>query len=127
MSVAETRIEIEDVQHWIGGRLTPSQSGRFGPVWNPATGEQQGRVLFASIEEVDMAVATAKAAFRAWRAGDRMRLRARQPNDRQRTPSRRGCLRDDRLRQIEKVVRSGTGHGVTLLAASSLREIHRAR
>src|ERR1041384_4515976 len=68
MSVAETRTEIEEVRHWVGGRLTPSNSGRSGTVWNPATGEQQGRVLFASANEVDSAVAIAKTAFPAWRS-----------------------------------------------------------
>ena len=31
-------------------------SGRSGPVWNPATGEQSGAVDFATVEEVDAAV-----------------------------------------------------------------------
>ena len=47
---------------------SPATSGRTGPVWNPATGEQQAEVDFASVEEVDAAVAAAKAAFPAWRA-----------------------------------------------------------
>ena len=36
-------------------------------MYNPATGEQTGEVDFASVEEVDRAVAAAKAAFPAWR------------------------------------------------------------
>jgi malonate-semialdehyde dehydrogenase (acetylating)/methylmalonate-semialdehyde dehydrogenase len=59
---------IRTVNHWIGGRLTPSASGRSGVVWNPATGEAQAKVDFASVEEVDQAVAAAKAAFVEWRA-----------------------------------------------------------
>src|SRR5947208_7611446 len=43
-------------------------SGRSGAVYNPATGTQTGEVAFASIEEVQRAVAAAKAAFPAWRA-----------------------------------------------------------
>jgi malonate-semialdehyde dehydrogenase (acetylating)/methylmalonate-semialdehyde dehydrogenase len=43
-------------------------SGRQGPVYNPATGEVAREVDFASIEEVDAAVAAAAAAFPAWRA-----------------------------------------------------------
>src|SRR5262249_49285294 len=42
-------------------------SGRMGPVWNPATGEQQAEVDFASVGEVDNAVAVAKEAFAGWR------------------------------------------------------------
>jgi len=37
-------------------------------VFDPATGEQQASVDFASIEEVDQAIAVAKAAFPAWRS-----------------------------------------------------------
>src|ERR1700692_3093865 len=44
------------------------RSGRSGPVFNPATGQQTGAVDFASPEEVAQAVAAAKAAFPAWRA-----------------------------------------------------------
>ena len=43
-------------------------SGRSGPVWNPATGEQSGAVDFATVEEIDAAVQTAKEAFTTWRS-----------------------------------------------------------
>ena len=56
------------VSHWIGGRIVPGESGRSGPVYNPATGEQTGEVDFASAEEVDSAVTAAKEAFPEWRA-----------------------------------------------------------
>jgi len=56
------------INHWIGGQLVPGTSGRSGPVFNPATGEQTGEVDFASTEEIDRAVAVAKEAFPAWRA-----------------------------------------------------------
>src|SRR5215204_4307042 len=68
MSVAETAIGIKTVKHWVGGEPVGSQSGRSGIVWNPATGEQQALVGFASAAEVDQAVAIAKRAFPAWRA-----------------------------------------------------------
>jgi malonate-semialdehyde dehydrogenase (acetylating)/methylmalonate-semialdehyde dehydrogenase len=60
--------EIKRIGHWIGGRSVAGQSGRSGPVYNPATGEQTGAVDFASIEEIDAAIAAAKEAFPAWRA-----------------------------------------------------------
>jgi malonate-semialdehyde dehydrogenase (acetylating)/methylmalonate-semialdehyde dehydrogenase len=60
--------ELKRINHWIGGRSVAGQSGRSGPVYNPATGEQTGAVDFASIEEIDAAVAAAKEAFPAWRA-----------------------------------------------------------
>jgi len=59
---------MRSIDHWINGRLVASASGRSGPVFNPATGEQQASVGLASIAEVDDAVAAAKAAFPAWRA-----------------------------------------------------------
>ena len=31
---------MERIGHWIGGKVVPGESGRFGPVYNPATGEQ---------------------------------------------------------------------------------------
>ena len=58
----------ETVGHWMGGRRVAGASGRRGPVYNPATGELAREVDFASVEEVDAAVAAAKAAFPAWRA-----------------------------------------------------------
>ena len=58
---------VTRISHWIGGRLVSGESGRSGPVWNPATGEQTGEVDFASVEEVDQAVRAAKEAFEAWR------------------------------------------------------------
>ena len=47
------------IGHWIGGESVRGESGRKGPVYNPATGEQSGDVAFASVEEVDRAVAAA--------------------------------------------------------------------
>jgi len=63
-----TREGIARISHWIGGRTVAGESGRSGPVWNPATGEQTGEVDFATPEEVDKAVQAAKKAFSAWRA-----------------------------------------------------------
>ena len=54
------------IQHFIGGKFVPGRSGRSAPVFNPATGEQQGVVPLASAEEVNEAVALAQAAFPAW-------------------------------------------------------------
>jgi malonate-semialdehyde dehydrogenase (acetylating)/methylmalonate-semialdehyde dehydrogenase len=68
MAIADVSIGIRTVNHWIGGRLAASASGRSGVVWNPATGEAQAMVDFASVEEVDRAVKVAQAAFAEWRA-----------------------------------------------------------
>jgi malonate-semialdehyde dehydrogenase (acetylating)/methylmalonate-semialdehyde dehydrogenase len=56
------------VPHWIDGARVPGTSGRTGPVYDPATGRLAREVAFASVEEVDRAVAAARAAFPGWRA-----------------------------------------------------------
>jgi malonate-semialdehyde dehydrogenase (acetylating)/methylmalonate-semialdehyde dehydrogenase len=56
------------ISHWIDGAVVAGESGRAGPVFNPATGEQTASVDFASVAEVDAAVAAARSAFPAWRA-----------------------------------------------------------
>jgi malonate-semialdehyde dehydrogenase (acetylating)/methylmalonate-semialdehyde dehydrogenase len=66
MSAAVTT-EVKLIRHWIGGESVAGASGRTGPVYNPATGEQSGEVDFASVDEVDRAVAAAKTAFPEWR------------------------------------------------------------
>ncbi|MBK5291908.1 MAG: CoA-acylating methylmalonate-semialdehyde dehydrogenase [Acidobacteriia bacterium] len=68
MAIADVSVTTRTVNHWIGGKLVASQSGRSGTVWNPATGEAQAQVAFASASEVDQAVASAKKAFPEWRA-----------------------------------------------------------
>jgi malonate-semialdehyde dehydrogenase (acetylating)/methylmalonate-semialdehyde dehydrogenase len=65
---AERAGKLARVSHWIGGQLVRGESGRSGPVFNPATGEQTAEVDFASVEEIDHAVAAAKEAFPGWRA-----------------------------------------------------------
>jgi malonate-semialdehyde dehydrogenase (acetylating) / methylmalonate-semialdehyde dehydrogenase len=57
---------VRTVSHWIGGKLATGTSTRTGPVWNPATGEQQAEVLLASAADVDAAVQAAAAAFTTW-------------------------------------------------------------
>jgi malonate-semialdehyde dehydrogenase (acetylating)/methylmalonate-semialdehyde dehydrogenase len=59
---------MNHIHHWIDGRVVESTSGRTAPVFNPALGEQSGIVDLASLDEVDAAVASAKAAAVAWRA-----------------------------------------------------------
>jgi malonate-semialdehyde dehydrogenase (acetylating)/methylmalonate-semialdehyde dehydrogenase len=64
----EAAADLEHVQHWIGGRRVEGTSGRSGAVFNPATGQVARQVDFASAEEVDAAVRTAREAFPGWRA-----------------------------------------------------------
>src|SRR5436309_1489347 len=59
---------MSDVQHFINGKRAEGSSGRWGDVFNPATGERVRRVAFASGADVDAAVEAARAAFPGWAA-----------------------------------------------------------
>jgi malonate-semialdehyde dehydrogenase (acetylating)/methylmalonate-semialdehyde dehydrogenase len=59
---------MKRISHWINGSIVAGTSGNVGKVFNPATGTQSAEVDFASVSEVDAAVAAAKAALPAWRA-----------------------------------------------------------
>ena len=52
--------------HFIDGRRVKGASGRFGDVYNPATGEVACRVPLATVDEVKAAVAAAARAFPGW-------------------------------------------------------------
>ena len=56
------------ISHWVAGEVLGGESGRVGPVYDPATGEQQAEVDLASAAEVDRAVGAASEAFPAWRS-----------------------------------------------------------
>jgi malonate-semialdehyde dehydrogenase (acetylating) / methylmalonate-semialdehyde dehydrogenase len=59
---------MQRINHWIDGKIVESSSDRFGPVFDPATGEVQAEVALATVAEVDHVVAVAKAALPEWRA-----------------------------------------------------------
>ncbi|MBC6407771.1 MAG: CoA-acylating methylmalonate-semialdehyde dehydrogenase [Rhodobacteraceae bacterium] len=59
---------MQELTHYIGGAPVGGQSGRFGDVFNPATGEVQARCPLANAAEVDHAVRVAEAAQPAWQA-----------------------------------------------------------
>jgi malonate-semialdehyde dehydrogenase (acetylating)/methylmalonate-semialdehyde dehydrogenase len=58
----------ETVDHFINGKIAAGTSGRFGDVFDPATGERARRVALADPGEVDAAVKAASKAFPAWSA-----------------------------------------------------------
>jgi malonate-semialdehyde dehydrogenase (acetylating)/methylmalonate-semialdehyde dehydrogenase len=61
---------LPTIGHWIDGQnvLDTSGSGRSQEVFNPATGLAEKRVLLASKETVQAAIASAEKAYPAWRA-----------------------------------------------------------
>jgi malonate-semialdehyde dehydrogenase (acetylating)/methylmalonate-semialdehyde dehydrogenase len=59
---------MKEIGHFIGGRRVKGQSGRFGDIFNPNTGEVQAKVALASKQELRQAVENAVAAQPAWAA-----------------------------------------------------------
>ena len=55
------------LHHYINGQKVEGTSGRFGDVFNPATGEVAARVPLASSSETASAIEAAAAAFPDWR------------------------------------------------------------
>ena len=67
---------MKTLTHFIGGEHVAGTSGRFGDVFNPATGEVQARVPLASRSELRLAVDEAAKIFPQW-AGLNPQRRAR--------------------------------------------------
>lgn len=59
---------VLELKHFVGGELIGGESGRYGDIFNPATGEVEKRVPLASSTELGAAVENAKAAQPAWAA-----------------------------------------------------------
>ena len=59
---------MREIGHFIGGKEVKGTSGRYGDVFNPATGEVQAKVAFAKHAEVEHAIGVAEVAQRAWAA-----------------------------------------------------------
>ena len=60
------QIAVRELGHFVDGAAEAGRSGRFGDVYDPATGEVQARVALASLDEVHAAVGVARRAFPAW-------------------------------------------------------------
>jgi malonate-semialdehyde dehydrogenase (acetylating)/methylmalonate-semialdehyde dehydrogenase len=58
----------KELYHIIGGKPVKGKSGRFGDVFNPATGEIASKVPLASADEAGAAIAAAEAALPGWAA-----------------------------------------------------------
>ena len=59
---------MKELTHFIAGNHVQGTSGRFGDVFDPATGEIQAKVPFASAYEMRLAVEAAAKAFPEWSA-----------------------------------------------------------
>jgi malonate-semialdehyde dehydrogenase (acetylating)/methylmalonate-semialdehyde dehydrogenase len=60
--------EPRRIPHFIHGQPSDGGSGRWGEVYDPATGAVQAHVALASADDVTAAVGAAQAAFPAWAA-----------------------------------------------------------
>lgn len=52
---------------YYGGKWHEPKSGRYVDTINPGTGDSLGKVADASVEDIDAAVASAKAAYKEWK------------------------------------------------------------
>ena len=66
MGAPEAFTQTTDIGHWIGGAAHRGTGTRSQTVWNPTTGVAARQVLLASADDVNTAVAAAKAAQPAW-------------------------------------------------------------
>lgn len=57
---------MNTIGHFINGEIS-TDAARTQDVFNPATGEAESQVAIASVETVEQAIASAQAAFPAWR------------------------------------------------------------
>ena len=57
---------MKTIQHWIDGSPATGADPRTAPVFNPATGQEQARVLLGGSADVDAAVTAAARAFEEW-------------------------------------------------------------
>ena len=56
------------IAHWVDGKPWQGRGARQGPVYDPATGRLAAQVALASVEDVDVAVRSARNAFAGWRS-----------------------------------------------------------
>jgi len=101
------------IPHFINGKTVEGKSGRFGDVFNPATGEVQARVALATRAELNEAVAAAAAAFPRWSATP--------PLTRARILFRFKQIMEERIDEAAKIVTSEHGKVLSDAKGSIIR------
>ncbi|WP_029013262.1 aldehyde dehydrogenase family protein [Niveispirillum irakense] len=100
-------------KHYIGGRWTaPSKAGDSLPVINPATGMPLGRVACGSGEDVDHAVAVARAAFPSFSTSS--------VADRAALLTRILGLMEERSEELARAISAEMGAAITFSRASQV-------
>jgi malonate-semialdehyde dehydrogenase (acetylating)/methylmalonate-semialdehyde dehydrogenase len=97
------------VGHWIAGHEVAGESGRTAPVYDPALGVQTKSVALANQAEIAAAIATAKAAFPAWRDTSLARRQAIMFNFRELLNARKGELAEIITSEHGKVLSDALG------------------
>ncbi len=67
-STNDAGLAVKDLSHFVGGAHVMGKSGRWGEVFEPATGAIRARAPLASRDEMEQAIAAAQAAFPKWAA-----------------------------------------------------------
>ncbi|MBT05679.1 MAG: methylmalonate-semialdehyde dehydrogenase (CoA acylating) [Rhodospirillaceae bacterium] len=94
----------KSLYHWISGEKLHQQRGKFGDVFDPATGDVVSRVPFAGVEEISAAINAATEALPNWAATP--------PIQRARVMFRFKALLEEHMDEIAVLVSSE--HGKTL-------------
>lgn len=95
---------MQEIGHWINGKMVPGTSGRFADVMNPATGEVQARLSLATTAELEAAVVDAAKAQIKWGATN--------PQRRARVMMAFGALINQHMDKLAEMV--SREHGKTL-------------
>ncbi|HCQ67527.1 MAG TPA: methylmalonate-semialdehyde dehydrogenase (CoA acylating) [Rhodobacteraceae bacterium] len=93
-----------EIEHWINGKRVKGTSGRFADIYNPATGEVQGKAPLATPAELDDAVAKAAQAQKLWAKVN--------PQRRARVMMKFGALINEHMDRLAQVL--SREHGKTL-------------
>ncbi|KVU23603.1 methylmalonate-semialdehyde dehydrogenase [Burkholderia ubonensis] len=76
-AVPQATVALPTAKLLIDGQFVESRTREWGDIVNPATQETIGRVPYATVDEVDAAIASAQRAFQTWKTtpiGARMRI-----------------------------------------------------
>ena len=109
-----TTTEYPEISLYIGGEWVQGSGGRGDDIVNPATEDVLGRVPFAEPDDVDRAIAAAKAAFPKWRDAG--------PDFRSSTLLRASALLHQRADEIGQVMTLEEGKP----RGEAVGEVHRA-
>jgi len=102
-------IDTPTISHYVDGASSAGTSTRTAPVYNPATGKVAKNVLLASATDLDAAVASAQAAYPAWRDMSQARRQTIMYNFRELLNARKGELAEILTAEHGKVLSDALG------------------